>query len=242
MEIFVGTSGWSNPIWNPSGLSWYQKNSRLNAVELNMSFYQLPTEEQVKIWSHEGKALNWSIKVNRSITHFFRFNGIAREHFKAFLKLFSPLDPLVSHYLFQLPPNAHPSMRESIEEFYHFTELGPRFALEWRNPKWFVPEHIQWAQKLGMTVVSADSPSVPRDILNTNGTVYLRLHGRSDWFEHHYSRKELGNIVEHVKNTGCKRVYAFLNNDSSQLKNARALFNIFKGQPTLIAESGFHGE
>jgi uncharacterized protein YecE (DUF72 family) len=242
MQILVGTSGWSNPIWNPNGLLWYQKNSRLNAIELSMPFYQLPTKEQVTTWALEGRSLTWTIKVNRAITHFFRFNDIAREKFLQFRELFAPLDGLVSHYLFQLPPNAHPSHRENIEAFFHFTGLRERFALEWRNPKWFVPEHIEWAQNLGLTVVSADSPSVPRDIINTNGVVYLRLHGRSDWFEHHYSRKELGHIAEQVQRTGCKRVIAFLNNDSSQLKNARALFNIFKGQPTFIADAELSGE
>lgn len=202
-----------------------------------MPFYQLPSVEQVKIWAQEGKGLTWSVKVNRSITHFFRFNEVAWEQLLQFRDLFSPLDNAVAHYLFQLPPNAHPSMRESIENFFHRTKLGPRFALEWRNPKWFAPEHIEWAQNLGITVVSADSPAVPRDIINTNGIVYLRLHGRSDWFEHHYSRKELGHIAEAVIKTGCKRVIAFLNNDSSQLKNARALYNIFKGQPSLITSS-----
>lgn len=227
MEIIVGTSGWSNPIWNPNGLSWYQDESGLNGVELVMSFYQLPTLEQIRLWAVEGKSLVWSVKVNRSVTHFFRFNGMAREKFLEFRELFSPIDKNIAHYLFQLPPNAHPHMRNEIEDFFHFTGLRERFALEWRNPKWFTEEHIQWAKNLGLTLVSADSPSVPRDMLNTSGTVYLRLHGRSDWFEHHYSRKELSHIAKEVKATGCKRVIAFLNNDSSQLKNARALRAIF---------------
>lgn len=236
MEILVGTTGWSNPTWNPNGLLWYQKHSRLNAIELSMPFYQLPHKDQVKAWALESKHLTWCVKVNRSITHFFRFNDAAWEQFLRFRELFSPLDSSIAHYLFQLPPNAHPSSREVVEDFFHKTQLGPRFALEWRNPKWFMDEHIEWAKRLNMTVVSADSPTVPRDVINTNGTVYLRLHGRSDWFEHHYSRKELGAIVDEVRKTGCKKVIAFLNNESSQLKNARALFNIFKGQPTFVAD------
>ncbi|MFP3209319.1 MAG: DUF72 domain-containing protein, partial [Nitrososphaeria archaeon] len=38
MEPYVGTSGWSY-AWNPDGLEWYVRNSGLNAVELNSSFY-----------------------------------------------------------------------------------------------------------------------------------------------------------------------------------------------------------
>ncbi|HXW53887.1 MAG TPA: DUF72 domain-containing protein [Myxococcota bacterium] len=228
MEILVGTSGWSNPLWNPNGLSWYEKHSRLNAIELTMSFYQLPTPEQIEIWVQEGKGLTWAVKVNRSVTHFFRFNHLALEKFREFRELFRPLDLQIGYYLFQLPPNAHPAMRKDIERFVNETGLGARFALEWRNPKWFVKEQVDWATDLGITVVSADSPSIPRDIICTSEVVYLRLHGRSDWFEHHYSRRELAHIAELVQKTGCDRVIAILNNESSQLKNAKALFSILK--------------
>jgi uncharacterized protein YecE (DUF72 family) len=230
MDILLGTSGWSNPIWNPNGLSWYQKHSRLNAIELNMSFYQLPSKEQIKLWAMEGEKLTWAVKVNRSVTHFFRFNKIAREKFYQFRELFHPLDHRISHYLFQLPPNAHPTIRDEIESFFHYTGLKSRFALEWRNLKWFSNEHLIWAKENQITIVSADSPLVPREIINTSGTVYLRLHGRSDWFEHHYSRKELSHIAGLVKNSACQRLIAFLNNDSSQLKDARTFLSILTAQ------------
>jgi uncharacterized protein YecE (DUF72 family) len=39
MELFVGTSGWFYS-WNPDGsFDWFCRFSGLNAVELNMSFY-----------------------------------------------------------------------------------------------------------------------------------------------------------------------------------------------------------
>lgn len=233
MEILVGTSGWSNPIWNPNGLTWYVENSRLNAIELNMSFYQLPKREQIITWAEEGKQLNWTVKMNRSVTHFFRFNEIAFEKFLEFQELFAPLDDRVAYYLFQLPPNAHPAARDEIEAFFHKSKLGARFALEWRNQRWYSKDHVDWAKSLGITIVSADSSLVPADIINTSGTVYLRLHGRSDWFLHHYSRKELSRIAISVIESGCQRVVAFLNNDSLQLKNARALLQVFREQLNL---------
>ncbi len=236
MEIFVGTAGWSNPIWNPGGLKWYQEKSQLNAVELTMSFYQLPTPMQVAEWAQVGKDLAWSVKVNRSVTQLFRFNHTAQEHFAHFRKLFQPLDHLISHYVFQLPPNMHPTMRKGIEAFFIDTGLGSRIALEWRNPKWFMEEQIEWASDLGICLVSADAPSIPRDILCINETVFLRLHGRSDWFLHHYSRKELGHIAQAIRDTGCKKLYAFLDNESAQLKNARAFFSILREDSRGVTE------
>ena len=145
-----------------------------------------------------------------------------------FFELFSSLDHRIEYYLFQLPPNAHPSTRQEIETFLAHTKLGKRFALEWRNPKWYTKDNLAWAKNLCITVVSADCPQLPADIFCSSDTVYLRLHGRSDWFEHHYSRKELGRMVEKVVDTGCKRFFAFFNNDSSQLKNARALMGLLQ--------------
>ena len=47
MEVFVGTSGWSYG-WNKGGnLDWYLRNSHLNAVELNASFYRFPNRNQI---------------------------------------------------------------------------------------------------------------------------------------------------------------------------------------------------
>lgn len=221
MEIFVGTSGWSNPIWNPDGLSWYVKNSGLNAVELSMPFYHLPTIDQVKTWRAEGEKLLWSIKVNRFITHLYRFNESAEKRMHEFLELFAPLDDITSYYLFQLPPNAHPTMKPQMEKFFSKFNFKNRIALEWKNQTWFTDDNIKWAKDLGIHVVSADAPMIPRDIICSLDTIYLRLHGRSDWFEHHYSRKELNKISQKIKATKSKRIVAFLNNQTSQLKNAQ---------------------
>lgn len=231
MEILVGTTGWSNHLWNPNGLPWYVEHSGLNAIELNMSFYHLPTAAQVEEWAEHGPCLLWSIKVPRTVTHFFRFNHVAMERFLEFRELFAPLDPHVGYYLFQLPPNAHPTLRDEIEQFFVASKLGSRFALELKNSKWFTESTVAWAKRLGITLVSADAPMVPRDIFCVDKTVYLRLHGRSDWFEHHYSRKELSSIAEKIKNSGAERVVAFLNNQTAQLKNARALRDVLQGKP-----------
>jgi uncharacterized protein YecE (DUF72 family) len=233
MQIHVGTSGWSNPIWNPNGLEWYVNNSGLNAVELNMSFYHLPHKYQIEEWAEIGKKLLWTVKVNRSITHFFRFNNTAVEKMVEFLELFSSLDHITHYYLFQLPPNAHPNIKNDIENFFKKFKNHKKFALEWKNQRWFSAENMKWAKDLGITIISADAPLVPRDIICTNETVYLRLHGRSDWFEHHYSRKELSNIVKRVIQTKCKRVIALLNNQTSQLKNAQALMYILKNEAAI---------
>ncbi len=109
MEIFVGTSGWSYD-WNIDGtLSWYVKNSGLNCIELNASFYRFPFPNQVKSWTLKGRDLRWIIKVNQLITHKFKFNDKAFSLWKKFENLFKPMDDTIDFYLFQLPPSLSPN-------------------------------------------------------------------------------------------------------------------------------------
>ncbi len=104
-EVFVGTSGWSYD-WNlGNSLDWYVKESRLNTIELNMSFYRFPYPNMVKSWATKGKQLAWVVKVHRSITHFQKLSKLSVESFQRFKKLFAPLEDLIHYYLFQLPPS-----------------------------------------------------------------------------------------------------------------------------------------
>jgi uncharacterized protein YecE (DUF72 family) len=226
MKIFVGTSGWAYG-WNEGGnFDWFIKNSRLNAVELNMSFYRFPFPNLVNAWARKGSSLRWAIKVNRLVTHVFKFNERAWNAWRKFEKLFDPLKSNIDFFLFQLPPSAKPSFAEKVEEFYKRTGLGERFALEWRNVNWFKEEWLGWASKLGLTLVSLDSPDFPRDIFKTSESVYLRMHGRYAWYSHFYSREELEEVVKKIKEAKPERAYVFFNNDHAMLANAREMLSL----------------
>jgi len=230
MEVFVGTCGWLYD-WNPQGtFDWYVKFSRLNAVELNASFYRFPFPGQINSWARKGSSLKWSVKVNRFITHVYKFGGKSYSTWCKFRKLFSKLDPYIHFYLFQLPPSFTDAMRERVEEFYLKTKLGKRFALEPRNRTWFKKENIKWAKKLNITWVSIDAPELSREIYRTTDAVYLRLHGRSAWYAHDYTDGELKEIAEKIVNAKPKRCYAFFNNDHAMLSNARRLFEMLKNR------------
>jgi uncharacterized protein YecE (DUF72 family) len=104
MDLFVGTSGWYYS-WNEKrSLDWFVANSGLNTVELNASFYRFPFSNMVKSWARKDQALRWAVKVNRLITHRFKFSEKAYSAWQRFRDLFSPLDANVDFYLFQLHP------------------------------------------------------------------------------------------------------------------------------------------
>jgi uncharacterized protein YecE (DUF72 family) len=228
LEFYVGTSGWFYP-WNEKrSLEWYVANSELNAVELNASFYRFPTPTAVKSWSRIGQGLRWSIKVNRFITHNFKFSENAFPTWEKFSCLFEPLDERIDFFLFQLPPSLTPEAAPRIEEFVEKTGLNQRFAFEPRNSAWFTKAYVEWASRLGLTWVSVDSPDLPRDVFNTGGGVYVRMHGRTAWYAHLYSLEELREVAERIVNAKPKVAYVFFNNDHAMLENSRKMLSILK--------------
>lgn len=229
MKIFVGTSGWSYPAWNPTGrLDWYIENSGLNAIELNASFYRFPFPSMVKSWAKKGDGLAWAIKANRLITHIHQFGPKSLIVWKKFKKLFEPMDELVDFYLFQMPPRLTTKMKTRIERFIRAARLEERFALEARNEEWFGKRVVEWAEDLRITFVSVDAPSFPREVYNTSGNSYLRMHGRAAWYSHDYSAKELQEVASRIKAARPRAAYVFFNNDIDMLKNARRMLKIIQ--------------
>ncbi len=232
MKFFVGTSGWYYS-WNEErSFDWFIANSGLNAVELNASFYRFPSRNAVNSWSKKGKKIRWSIKVNRLITHNFKFNERALQLWHNFRELLEPLDANVDFYLFQLPPKTTPNSAPQIENFIRETRLRKRFALEVRNAEWFSQMWVNWAVKLGITLVSVDSPDFPCDVFNTSSLVYERMHGRTAWYSHNYTNQELEEVTSKILSVKPKKAYVFFNNNHAMLENAQKMLSMSKTQLT----------
>lgn len=195
-----------------------------------MSFYHFPTEKSVNSWSQNGGSLRWSTKTNRIFTHRYRFNEAAKERWSSFKKLFASLDDKIDFYLFQVPPQTTPKSAERIVDFAESTGLGKRFALEFRNPEWFNNECEQWAREKGITLVSVDAPELPNTVFVNDGLVCFRIHGKTSWYSHNYSRRELEKIASKIRKAEPEKAYVFFNNDHNMLENARAMLGIMRKQ------------
>jgi uncharacterized protein YecE (DUF72 family) len=223
MQVFVGTSGWFYD-WNlERSLDWYIKYSNLNAVELNASFYRFPFPNQIKGWAKKGKSLRWVVKVNRLITHRYRFKDCL-DIWKDFRDRFEPLDKLIDFYLFQVPPSFKDC--DLVLEFAKEIKIGKRFALEIRNKEWLKSEDSFEKLKKRVVLVSVDSPDFYSKIIESE-IIYLRMHGRESWYRYNYSREELKEIVDKIKKIKPKKVYIFFNNNHDMLENARLMRSLF---------------
>ncbi len=229
LEVYVGTSGWVYD-WNIDGsFEWYLRNSGLNAVELNASFYRFPFPVQVAKWSRmmRYRSIRWSIKVHRSITHLRKLSVESLPTWAKFRKLFEPLEEYVDFYLIQLPPTfkASESNVVKLREFAKSTQLGSKLAIEFRDGSWFKQSTVELCRDLGVTAVSIDSP-IGSWIVSSNDIIYLRLHGRLEWYAYEYSEDELESIARSVTGLNPRKVYVFFNNNHWMLENARAMLRI----------------
>jgi len=223
-EVFVGTSGWSYD-WNlGNSLDWYVKESQLNAIELNMSFYRFPYPNMVKSWTTKGKQLAWVVKVHRSITHFQKLSKLSVGSFQRFKKLFAPMEDLIHYYLFQLPPSF--TNINALEQFIDKTG-GEKLAVEFRHPTLFTRELIEWGKKHGILLVSIDAPQLPRTIMS-QAIVYERIHGRTGWYSHNYTDHELQEIKKHILTNNPHTVYVFFNNNHAMLENAMRMSQLLQ--------------
>ncbi|AEM38916.1 protein of unknown function DUF72 [Pyrolobus fumarii 1A] len=226
--VYVGTSGWVYD-WNPDGLEWYASYSGLNAVELNASFYRIPSRRMVESWARKGAALRWAVKVYRGVTHVHRLNERGLQLLLKFLEVFKPMDTLIDFYLVQLPPGFRktPENMRRVAEAVKTTGLGERIAVEFRHESWFDKSTVEWAEKLGFTLVSIDAP-IGTWIVAPRGTLYLRMHGRGVWYAYDYSSDELMDIASRIAALAPRRTYVFFNNDHWMLDNARMMLRLLR--------------
>jgi uncharacterized protein YecE (DUF72 family) len=93
---------------------------------------------------------------------------------------------------------------------------------------WFNDEFVNWASRFGITWVSIDSPDFPRNVFNTSGVVYVRMHGRTVWYAHLYSIEELRDVAQRILIAKPEKAYVFFNNNDAMLENSRKMLSILK--------------
>jgi uncharacterized protein YecE (DUF72 family) len=224
MNVFVGTSGWSYG-WNRGGnLEWYLRNSGLNAVELNASFYRFPYPNQIAGWAGKGTELRWCVKVHRFVTHQYKFNDTAREIWQKFLDLFRQLDPWIDYYLFQVPPQMTNS--ERLLRFFDGLPLLEKCALEIRNRTLLLDDTACRKLQECLPLVSVDSPDT-RNRIFSDRVIYMRMHGRDDWYRYDYSQEELAETAAMIQRTAAENVFLFFINNHSMLENAQRMRGLF---------------
>ena len=239
MKYYIGCSGWHYEHWHglyyPDKLpraKWLQFYAgQFNTVELNNSFYKLPSEKAFTTW-RESTPDNFifAVKVSRFITHIKRLKnlGSAVDNFLSRAVL---LEGKLGPLLYQLPPN----MRRNDELLRDFiSSLPPKYlhVVEFRHESWIDDTvfDILRGHNIGLCVF--DMPGFGCPLVATSDFVYVRFHGSEGLYSSFYSEEELSQWAKRIARLtkDVKVSYIYFNNDTQAfaVKNAITLENYLK--------------
>jgi uncharacterized protein YecE (DUF72 family) len=235
--VYVGTSGWFYKHWHshfyPEGLS---KSNLLShyacffpSVEINASFYRLPTEKMVKSWHDKvPEEFIYAVKGSRLITHFKKLKNVEAP-LDIFLKQIAPLNEHLGPILWQLPPQ----LVKDLPRLAAFLSLLPKtfqHAVEFRHPSWIDQEVFKILKKHKTANVWLSSQRMPMNFTVTSSFIYLRFHGLEGGAAHDYKEEELKPWAEAICKEAQKNhtIFAYFNNDWNERapENARKLIQM----------------
>ena len=218
-SLFSGTSGFAYPSWKPDFyppklaakdfLKYYA--TRLNSVEVNYTFRQLPKATTLENWvAATPDGFSFALKAHQRITH---FNRLAQTEFNELF--FRAIDPLraarrLGPVLFQLPPN----FKADVPLLTAFLATLPediRCAFEFRNASWLTDDVYRLLEKHRVALCLAESERFEVPEVVTAGFVYVRLR------KEEYTPEERAEIADRVKRllSDGRDVYCFFKHEDT---------------------------
>ncbi len=190
MQIFVGTSGYSYKEWKglfyPARISpkdmlrFYAQ--RLTAVEINNTFYHMPTESVLTSWAAQvPEDFVFALKAPQVITHLKRLREVG-EQTRYLFQTLPFLERKLGAVLFQFPPSFRAD-RVSLADFLALIPGHMPCAFEFRHPSWLAAEILDLLRGRECSLCLTDTEERPAsEIIPTAPWGYLRLR-RADYTE-----------------------------------------------------------
>jgi len=222
-KIFIGTSGWSYPEWKniiyPKNIS-HDKMLQyysffFKTVEINSSFYRIPTKKLVKNWLRTTpESFLFSVKLPQEITHKAVIDILeSKEYIIKTIESFSPMLKMqrLFAFLLQLPPrfgNQKDLDKKKLINFiqywnseiepliYEYLNEAPSLVVEFRNKYWDRNDIYETLRQNNCTFCAVIEPLFPPKFeITSNDLFYIRFHGFNQksgpWFNYNFSDNEL---------------------------------------------------
>jgi uncharacterized protein YecE (DUF72 family) len=234
VPYYIGTSGWHYEHWKsrfyPEGLpktEWLRFYSvTFNTVEINSSFYRLPSQAAFASWHGNSPAgFIFALKMSRYVSHVKRLKE-TEEAIDRFMDRAKGLKDKLGPILYQLPPNMHCN-NGVLEHFLSTLPRGYKHVFEFRHQSWFGDRVWETLHKYNAAFCIFDMPHLECPLVATADFAYIRFHGSKELYSSDYSDEELACWAERIKGLAgnLKEVYIYFNNDTNAfaVKNAVTL-------------------
>ena len=182
MRYLIGTSGYNYPEWRGSFypekfptakmLAFYSE--RFNTVEVNYTFYRIPTPALLDGWAKgTPEEFTFTLKAPRRITHDSKLQRV-EDLTQTFCRTAATLGSKLGVLLFQLPP----TMKRDDAVLGAFIDIlpeGTRAAFEFRHASWHDPAVFDALRRRNLALCIADSEKMSTPVVPTADYAYFRL-------------------------------------------------------------------
>src|SRR3954454_8819174 len=222
--VHIGCSGWNYRDWRgpiypekmPARLWLEHYASLFDTVEINNTFYRLPSESAVNGWVEGSpRGFRFAVKASRYMTHIKRLREMST-YGKRFFDAIKPLadTPKMGPVLWQFPAN----FRRDDERLGTALAALPegRHCFEFRHPSWFAEPVYELLRTHAAALVIGDRPEVKefQTLELTTDWTYVRFHHGSRGRRGNYSQSELEEWAQRFENWRRDvEIYAYFNND-----------------------------
>jgi uncharacterized protein YecE (DUF72 family) len=218
MKILTGTSGYGYKEWKgnfyPEKLSADKMlgfySSRFPTVEINNTFYRMPSLHVVQSWAEQVPAgFTFVIKAPQIITHVKRLKDV-KEECRYFFKTISSLGRKLGPVLFQFPGSFRQDL-PLLEDFLKLIPLKTPCAFLFRSKSWFIDRTYDLLRKGNFCLGLEDTDEKPvEEIVRTAPWGYLRLR-RMD-----YSEDGLSQWADKVLGQEWKKAFVFFKHEDDE--------------------------
>jgi len=183
-QLFAGTSGFSYPAWKPvfypkavpSARFLEHYASRLNSVEINYTYRQLPAAKTLEGWlAQTPPGFAFSCKAHMRLTHIMKLQN-AESFTEVFLKALEPLR--VARRLGPILYQFAPTFKLDLDRLDAYLPLLPsdmRFAFEFRHASWLTDAVYDRLAAKGVALCLAESEKLEVPKVFTADFAYFRL-------------------------------------------------------------------
>lgn len=221
LEVYVGCAKWNKTDlkgFYPKGvkdeLAYY--SGQFNSIELNATFYNSPTPQQVETWKAKTPAgFKFFPKLPQTISHFGRLLN-TEEKVRDFVNATLLFEEKLGMAFLQMHDNYKPKDFKRLENFLHDFPKGYPLAVEVRNQEWFSDPVVskdlyRLLEETGATNVLVDTAG-RRDMMHmrlTTPVAFVRYVGANHPSD--YTRlDEWTDTLKKWKEAGLQKLYFFI--------------------------------